>query len=286
MTLENQDIKVIFATLQLIMDHHINSVNWWQRLFRQSKAEKQHVKKIYNMIVAMQPKALVMNNKNKVYDSLLDLFDEARYIATTHFFDNVLRENFQDSLIFLLFYREKRRQQFTDYIEKFNDSKTYLAVLKEPKAYQEYVEHLRKQLTVYGRKQENLTDEEVRLAARGAVINGKWLEHFGLKSTIEHGLSFVKKELQGLINQRVFIGFFNQASMQDYIEKIDAIKQQKELDNVGYVQYARYLIEAILNAAGTLEGQARHLEHKSLVFGCYWIDELFLEAKSRFDVPV
>lgn len=258
--------KYLWDALLLVLDISQPKKNLWRRII--SPDQPQILKQLKQTII------LAKKNANK---ELLNTLDNIRFQATVHHQDNQTRSVIQNVILAYLFYDG-------DFAKK--DKQAFLDDLAKAEAIEAYKNYYRKQRSIYGRFIERFSDEEITLAAKGGIINGKLVENMGLKKSIAHGLQYIRNELVKLQKQKE-AGFLKHEAINNYIEKLDyLLNPANEIyhDDKALLQNARYLLEDIINAAGIEENAtAKYIIHQPLISSCYWVDEMFKVAKGQIE---
>lgn len=220
---------------------------------------------------------------------LVKLLDKERYLVTVHLMDLKLRSRMQDALITALFFSVEDVQRYNEYVLAEQNPGKFIEYASFPKELDKYKDYLKKQHAVHGRFIKNFTEEELTLAAKEEIINGKLLDYFKLTEFLKHGFHYIIQELKALEINKIEKGYLTIERMNSYLEKISLTlhpAHELQLDPANLVKNARYILEDIINAAGISEpaDQPLYPEHAALIKACYFVDEMFKVASSFVDI--
>jgi hypothetical protein len=286
---EKKSLMILFSTIQWILDsyfpHHIPYwlFSLWHPRSQQISTIKKTLKRKLQNREHLEEESFI-----KKVDDFILILDAHRYYLSVHTQSKLLREKVQEAMIVCLSFSERERKLYHDMVEKKGDISLYLKSLIQSAEIVRYRDYYRTQHSIYGRNINRFTDEEILLAARGGLINGKLLDRFGMCWVIRHNLFYIRKELESILKRKNKKGFLTEAVMEGYFIKMDGLIDscnRGTMDLMATLQNTRYLLEAIVNGAGTLPGgEAQISQYQGLIDACYWVDECLVEAKGALEV--
>jgi hypothetical protein len=289
---EKHDFKILCYAILLVIEENRNASylpEWLFSFWQKEASNIDNLKEEIHGIIAELEKHPEEVESLKV--KLIERLDLERYDVTVHLQDERLRSRIQDAMVAALFFSQVDVQKYNEYVVAEQESEKFITHLYQIEELISYKEYLKKQQSIYGRFAKNFTDNEITLAAKGYMINGKLLEHYGFVKFIQHGFFYVKKELKALQISRIEKGYLNEERINSYMEKISfLLHPANELheDKEAFVKYARNLLEDIINTAGIKEGGKEseiclYQEHEAIIHGCYWVDEMFKTASASLE---
>lgn len=285
---QKQTFSILCETVLIILksyQHQGHLPDWVLHFFHPRLKE---VSSIKNKITAIKNLDESHKKLKVLEDDLIKSLDKDRYFISVHTKSKRLRNKIQDAMVAVLFLSKEDEQAYKKYVIDDKNVDAYLNYLEQDEALEVYKAHYKTQRAIYGRFIGRLSDEEIVLAAKGGMINGKLTDRFDVKWMIAHGLHYIRTELLELKKEKIEEGFLRSEAIVGYLEKLDFLlhpANELQNDEGALVQNARYLLEDIMNAAGVQKNAIpRHKSHHALIKGCYWVDEMFKVVKGQFDV--
>jgi hypothetical protein len=255
-----------------------------QWLFRRWHKRMHQVRYLVAKIHAIKAE-ITADSYKEIENDLIKTLDRERFFFATHTQSHRLREKIQDAMLEVLFFQPDHVDAYKKFVLTEKNVEKFLKYLDQSESINAYKKHYRRQRAIYGRFIENFSEEEITLAAKGGMINGKLLQRYGVYELIAHGLHYIRNELKSIEKQKITAGYLSPQAIEGYVEKLDFLLHPANAiveDEAALVQNARYLLEDIVNSAGVeTNAKARNKIHQDLINACYWVDEMFLVAKGK-----
>lgn len=275
--------EAISETARLIIHSYYQQsfVPW--RLFRYWHPRGKQAAHLEHAIQSIQNSA----NPKVPYDFLLNelihLLFNHYYFFYVHTTSHRLRDKTQDALFTTLIFSDEDLTVYQEMIVKKQDVSEYLEYFEKKPVLKNFQQHFAKRRAIYGVDPDLLTSEELAVATKNAVINGKLLDRFGVLSLVKKCLLKIKQELQLLLNKKIEVGYLDKDKIISYEEKLQMLIDSKTKDDEDQellLQQASYILENIINTAGVLPlGPAKYKEHAVLITACYLVNEILIQAR-------
>ncbi len=281
MDVEHQNFHIICKAISLILRETRRPKYLPKWLYNYWQPEANAVFQLKDTIKEIEENIDQSDGLSQQKIKLIKVLDQERYFARVHLNDNKLFGLIQDAMVLVLFFSKEDVYQYNEFVLAKHTPEKFIEYLNTKEAIGMYKEYLKKQQAFYGRFIQNFTDEEITIAAKTQMINGKLLDILHLEEFLKYGFHYVIQELKALSMNHIEKGFLNQERINSYTNKISLIMHpanELQLDPAALIKNSRYILEDIINAAGVTAGVANHPEHQAIINGCYWIDEMFKSA--------
>jgi hypothetical protein len=282
---QEEEFVALCDTIAIIIDNYQvrgRSPAWLWRFWEPRGPQIRYIQRtIASLKASITPDA----DFNDLRDELIRQLDSHRYYLAVRAASKQLRFIMQDTLIAALCFTPADVALYNRLLAKQVALKDYVAHFQRPEELLRYYDYFSKRHAVFGIAPALLGEQGLMLSAKAGLVDGKLVEHFGIRKMIALNMQRLNHELADLLEDKIERGFLTQEKIEGYMHKIHLVLDNcesatSEFNDETLVQHARYLLESIINTAGlTVLGTAQYPEHAVLITACYWIDEVFLQAR-------
>lgn len=282
---KKQNYKILLKVILLVLEESKKSDYLPEWLYNFWHTDSSNISGLKEDIQSLFVELEKTDNRIEDFEiKLIERLDLERYVAAVHLADEDMRSRIQDAMFAALFFSTTDIDKYHEYVLAEQKPLKFIHHINRKEEFEIYKSYLLQHQSVYGRFIKNFTEEEIDLAAKGHMINGKLLEHYGLEKFLKHGFAYIKKELKALQINKIEQGYLNAERINSYMEKIAFLlhpANELHQNPEALVKNARYILEDIINTAGLkAAGIPIYSEHKTIILGCYWVDEMFKVASA------
>jgi hypothetical protein len=300
---QTEQLKILIESLILIVRYKLRfklmKQRFWEKIreFKSRNLKSSELHEIYQSLSEFQQSIDEVSAYQEQFYNLINMLDGYRYYYSVQSNNAYLLEKILNAMIAALFFNEAHVAAYKSLVLEERAIPLYLQELLQGELFAIYEQYYKKQHSILGRRIERLKISDIELVAKQGMINGKLFELLGEKGLITHGLTYIQKELQAILNKNHFVGFLTKEHLDGYLDKIQLLISHYHPPSFlsppippmqpaeeTLVQNARYLLENITYACGvTSEDQARYPEHQNLIKACFWVDEMFKGIKGELE---